>query len=76
MRLKRLKEQSKPKEVVATTEEVAVEGVDVLIALTARGWVTPKRILIRCMGFPTRSHRSLVQRKQSLDFLMRSIRSI
>ena len=63
-------------EAAATVEEVAVEGVDVLIAPIARGWVTPKRIGIRCMGFPTRSHRSLDKRKQSLDSLMRSIRSI
>jgi len=63
-------------EAAATVEEVAVEGVDVLIAPIARGWVTPKRIAIRCKGFPTRSHRSLDQRKQNLDSLMRSIRSI
>ena len=66
----------KIEEAAATVEEIAVEGVDVLIAPIARGLVTPKRISIHCMGFPTRSHRSLDQRKQSLDSLMRSIRSI
>ena len=68
--------QREEEEAAATTGEVTVERVDVLIALIARGWVTPKRIVTRCMGFPTRSHRSLDQRRKSLDFLMRSIRSI
>ena len=67
---------SQGREAAATIEEIAMEGVDVLIAPIARGWVTPKRIAIRCKGFPTRSHRSLDQRKQTLDSLMRSIRSI
>jgi len=40
-------------------EEATVERVEVLIAPTARGWVTAKRIVIRCMAFLTRLHRFL-----------------
>ena len=63
-------------EEVVTIGEAAVEGVDVLNAPIARGWITLKKIVTPYMVFLTKQHMYLDQKNQNLSSLMRSTKSI